>query len=183
MVEGLKTKTKSLITQQGKALDYIQEIESMLENWQIQDEGLTHLTVIDNVEEYEQEWHVQEVLIIDKSISKLVLFIEKIELMLEKNERIVNKQLIRIRQDSLSKASVNLNNQLEAQKDKALKIKNSLKMMKSALSLQNQVNKTFTKNNQDAQTQKQNIQPRLNQLSLYLSNLDSILNTMDSHKI
>ena len=57
---------------------------------------------------------MQELLLIDKSISKLILFIEKIELMVEKNERIVSKQLIRIKQDQLSKASVNLNNQLEA---------------------------------------------------------------------
>ena len=85
----------------------------MLDNWQIQEDGLVFLTVIDNVDEEEQEYHVQELIMIDKSISKLVLYVEKMELMLEKNERLINKVLIRIKQEQLTKTGNGLNLQLK----------------------------------------------------------------------
>ena len=105
----------------------------MLDNWQIQEDGLVYLTVIDNVDDLEQEYHVQELIMIDRSISKLVLYIEKMELMLEKNERLVNKVLIRIKQEQLTKTANGLNLQLKTQKEKALKIKDNLKMLKASL--------------------------------------------------
>ena len=89
--------------------------------------------MIDNVEEEGQEWHVQELITIDKSMSKLILYIEKIELMVEKNERLINKVLIRIKQESLTKAGKSLGNQLKTQKQKALKIQGNLKMLKASL--------------------------------------------------
>ena len=133
MLENLIQKTNNLRTQQKRASDYLHEIDSMLDNWQIQEDGLVYLTVIDNVDDLEQEYHVQELIMIDRSISKLVLYIEKMELMLEKNERLVNKVLIRIKQEQLTKTANGLNLQLKTQKEKALKIKDNLKMLKASL--------------------------------------------------
>ena len=47
--------------------------------------------VMDNFEEEDQEWHVRELIMIDRSIGKLVLLIEKLDLLIDKNERMMNR--------------------------------------------------------------------------------------------
>ena len=54
-------------------------------------------TVVENLDEDDQEWHVQELILIDRSMGKLVLFIEKIDMMIQRNERLIfkNQTLLR----------------------------------------------------------------------------------------
>ena len=54
---------------------------------------------MDNIEEEDQEWHVQELIMIDRSIGKLVLLIEKLDLLIDKNERMMNRAQLKIKSE------------------------------------------------------------------------------------
>jgi len=44
---------------------------------------------------------VQELILIDRSISKVVLLLEKNDLLVEKNDRLLNKAMLKIKSESL----------------------------------------------------------------------------------
>ena len=86
----MSSKTSHLENQHQLACEYLNEIESLVDNWQSTATSQA-FNVVDNIEEDDQEWHVQELIMIDRSIGKLVLLIEKIDLILDKNERMLNR--------------------------------------------------------------------------------------------
>lgn len=57
--------------------------------------------MLENVDEEDQEECVQTLILIDCSISKLVLLFEKIDLLVEKNDRLLNKATLKIKSESL----------------------------------------------------------------------------------
>lgn len=58
--------------------------------------------MLDNVDEEEQERPVQELILIDRSMGKLVMLVEKIDLLIEKNERLLSKAVLKIKLESLT---------------------------------------------------------------------------------
>jgi len=46
---------------------------------------------------------VQELILIDRSFGKLILLVEKIDLMIDKNDRLLNKAILKIKSESLVK--------------------------------------------------------------------------------
>ena len=57
--------------------------------------------MLENVDEEDQEECLQELILIDRSISKLVLLMEKNDLLVEKNDRLINKAMLKIKSESL----------------------------------------------------------------------------------
>jgi len=46
---------------------------------------------------------VQELILIDRSFGKLILLVEKIDLLIDKNDRLLNKAILKIKSESLMK--------------------------------------------------------------------------------
>lgn len=46
---------------------------------------------------------MQELILIDRSFGKLILLVEKIDLMIDKNDRLLNKAILKIKSESLVK--------------------------------------------------------------------------------
>ena len=57
--------------------------------------------MLENVDEEDQERPVQDLILIDRSLGKAVLLIEKIDLMIEKNERLLTKASLKVKTESL----------------------------------------------------------------------------------
>ena len=53
------------------------------------------------LDEEDQELPVQELILIDRSMSKLVMLQEKIDMLIEKNDRLLNKAILKIKSESL----------------------------------------------------------------------------------
>ena len=100
IIDALKKKTQTLLNQQRVAQDYLTDIEAQLESWQTSKESQS-FNVLENVDEEDQEECVQELILIDRSISKLVLLLEKNDLLVEKNDRLINKAILKIKSESL----------------------------------------------------------------------------------
>ena len=47
---------------------------------------------------------MQELILIDRSIGKLVILVEKIDLLIDKNERLLNKAVFKIKLESLAQS-------------------------------------------------------------------------------
>ena len=62
----------------------------------------------ENVDEDDQARPVRELICIDRSIGKLVILLERIYLMVEKNDRLLNKATLKIKSESLVKLSESL---------------------------------------------------------------------------
>ena len=97
-MEALRSKTDSLMNQQRVASDYLSDIEIQLETWHAQQESFTIAegTLGITIDEEEQERPVQELILIDRSLGKLILLQEKLDLLLEKNNRLLNKATLKI---------------------------------------------------------------------------------------
>lgn len=132
IVESLKKKTQTLLSQQRTAQDYLADIESSLETWLAQKEGQS-LNVLENVDEEDQEMCVQELILIDRSISKLVLLLEKNDLLIEKNDRLLNKAILKIKSEALISFCDNILKELDQQNKQSVKIEEKLKTHHSAL--------------------------------------------------
>ena len=76
------------------------DIDAKLDSWQSKASYQT-FSVVENIEEEDQEWHVRELITIDRSIGKLVLLIEKMDLLIEKNNRVINRAQLKIKSDQL----------------------------------------------------------------------------------
>lgn len=97
-------------------MDYLADIEGQLETWQIQTENQNGtFNVQENVDEDDQARPVRELICIDRSIGKLVILLERIDLMVEKNDRLLNKATLKIKSESLVKLSESLLNDLAEQ--------------------------------------------------------------------
>lgn len=70
---------------------------------------------------------MQELILIDRSIGKLVTFLEKIDLLIEKNERLLIKTSLRMQISSLMQLAENISNELKDQRKQSLKIEERLK--------------------------------------------------------
>ena len=57
--------------------------------------------MLEDVDEEDQERLVQELILIDRSIGKLVLLLEKLDLLIAKNERLLHKAILKIKSESL----------------------------------------------------------------------------------
>ena len=53
------------------------------------------------MDEEDQELPVQELILIDRSLGKLVMLQEKLDLLIEKNDRLLNKATLKIKSESL----------------------------------------------------------------------------------
>ena len=53
------------------------------------------------MDEEDQERPVQELILIDRSLGKLVLLLEKTDLLVEKNDRLINKATLKIKSEQL----------------------------------------------------------------------------------
>ena len=82
--------------------------------------------MVENLDEEDQEWHVQELITIDRSIGKLVLLIEKMDLLIEKNERMINRAQLKIKSDQLQTFSEQILQQIESHKLQAYKIEGKM---------------------------------------------------------
>ena len=128
VVEEIKKKTLNLQTQQTLAMDYLNDIEAALESWH-SDAELNHggsTSVLDNLEEEEQERAVQELIQIDRSIGKLVLLIEKLDLQVDKNERLLHKATLKIKSESLIKLCEEMSADVSEQNKQAIKLESRL---------------------------------------------------------
>ena len=128
VVEEIKKKTLNLQTQQTLAMDYLNDIEAALESWH-SDAELNHggsISVLDNLEEEEQERAVQELIQIDRSIGKLVLLIEKLDLQVDKNERLLHKATLKIKSESLIKLCEEMSADVSEQNKQAIKLESRL---------------------------------------------------------
>ena len=90
MIDVISSKTENIEQQQMQASDYLIDIDAKLDSWQSK-ASYQAFNVVENLDEEDQEWHVQELITIDRSIGKLVLLIEKMDLLIEKNERMINR--------------------------------------------------------------------------------------------
>ena len=118
----------NLQTQQTLAMDYLNDIEAALESWH-SDAELNHggsISVLDNLEEEEQERAVQELIQIDRSIGKLVLLIEKLDLQVDKNERLLHKATLKIKSESLIKLCEEMSADVSEQNKQAIKLESRL---------------------------------------------------------
>ena len=86
-----------------------------LETWQGQQESFDVLEGV--LDEEDQELPVQELILIDRSMGKLVLLQEKLDLLVEKNDRLLNKATLKIKSESLQhKCEVVLKDIIEKRK-------------------------------------------------------------------
>ena len=134
-------KTENLETQHQQAADYLNEIEALLDNWQSMASSQA-FNVMDNIEEEDQEWHVQELIMIDRSIGKLVLLIEKLDLLIDKNERMMNRAQLKIKSEQLQLQSEQILQQIESHKLQAYKIEGKIQGQSAALLKSNPLNKS-----------------------------------------
>ena len=83
-------------------MDYLHDIDAQLETWWARSEGQNgSFSVLEDVDEEDQERLVQELILIDRSIGKLVLLLEKLDLLIAKNERLLHKAILKIKSESL----------------------------------------------------------------------------------
>lgn len=94
----MTSKMDSIEQQHLQASDYLIDIDAKLDSWQSK-ASYQAFSVVENLDEEDQEWHVQELITIDRSIGKLVLLIEKMDLLIEKNERMMNRAQLKIKSD------------------------------------------------------------------------------------
>ena len=132
IIDAMNEKTESLETQHQLAADYLSEIETLLDNWQSMASSPA-FNVMDNIEEEDQEWHVTELIMIDRSIGKLVLLIEKIDLLIDKNERMMNRAQLKIKSEQLQLQSERLQEQIESHKLQAYKIEGKIQGQSASL--------------------------------------------------
>ena len=108
-----------------QASDYLIDIDAKLDSWQSK-ASYQAFNVVENLDEEDQEWHVQELITIDRSIGKLVLLIEKMDLLIEKNERMINRAQLKIKSDQLQTFSEQILQQIESHKLQAYKIEGKM---------------------------------------------------------
>ena len=111
-------------TQQTLAMEYLTDIEAALETWH-SDTELNNggsISVLNNLEEEDQERAVQELIQIDRSFGKLVLLIEKLDLQVDKNERLLHKATLKIKSESLIKLCEEMFTDVREQNKQAVKL-------------------------------------------------------------
>lgn len=69
----------------------------------------------EHIDEEEQERPVQELILIDRSLCKLLLLIEKLDITVEKNDRLLKKATLKIKSETLVRLSDSLYRELEEQ--------------------------------------------------------------------
>ena len=104
IVDVIASKTENLEQQLLSANDYLIDIDAKLDSWQSKASYQT-FSVVENIEEEDQEWYVRELITIDRSIGKLVLLIEKMDLLIEKNNRVINRAQLKIKSDQLQSST------------------------------------------------------------------------------
>jgi hypothetical protein len=85
-----------------------------LDNWQTHDEDKEIFNIHEDMGEDFQEWHAQELILIDRSIGKLVLLVEKLDLLIDKNDRMVKKAQLKIEQEALTQMNEQLSSQVDS---------------------------------------------------------------------
>ena len=83
-------------------MDYLNDIDGFLETWHQDSQAQSgSFNVLENVEEEDQERSLQDLIYIDQSICKLVLMVEKVDMQVDKNERLLHKATMKIKSESL----------------------------------------------------------------------------------
>lgn len=174
--------------QQTIAIDYLSDIEDTLESWytQLESKQNSSLSVIDNLEEDDQASELQDLIQIDRSIGKLVLMTEKLDLLVKKNDRIVLKMTIQIKSEFLSKIFEDLEINVNDQKKQAHKLRRRLRnvvnnLKKRIALLQSNpanddevgVSQMLVGSSQNTATELEDAQLTLHQALVQRNNLDS----------
>lgn len=89
--------------------------------------------MLENVDEEDQGRPVQELILIDRSIGKLVLLVEKIDILIEKNDRLLNKATLKIKSESLLTLCDKLLTDLTNQSNQQIKIEDKIQAHHKAL--------------------------------------------------
>ena len=129
----------------------------------------------DSVNEEDQERPVQEVILIDRSMGKLVHLVEKIDMLIEKNDRLLNKATLKIKSESLIILSDNLLKDIDEQKKHSTRVEEKIKAHHTAL-------KTKSISNNETTTDLEDTQVAMNMASVQLNTLNSLLNSQMQKK-
>ena len=134
IIEALRKKTQFVQSQHSLAVEYLQDIEGSLETWseEIESQSGT-FNVQENVDEDDQVKPVRELIMIDRSMGKLVILLEKIDLLIEKNDRLLNKATLKVKSESLLQHSESLISDLSSQKKQAVKVEEKIKAHHASL--------------------------------------------------
>jgi hypothetical protein len=81
-------RTQCIIDRSRKTLDYALEIETNMDRWQSQDD-VEVMTILQGVDEEEQQWHVGEYLRLQVEIASLDIYNEKLGSLVAKNNRTI----------------------------------------------------------------------------------------------
>lgn len=134
IIATIRKKTEAVMSQNQRATDYLNDIEAQLELWQAQSEGQSgSFNVLESVDEEDQERPVQELILIDRSVGKLVLLHEKIDLFIEKNGRLLTKATLKIKSESLVRLCDELLNEVAEQNKQAVKLEEKIKAHHASL--------------------------------------------------
>lgn len=128
LVDAIRQKTQVLKNQHGVIVDYYNDIDATLETWHQESQDQSgSFNVLDNVEEEDQERCVRELITIDRSICKLVLMVEKIDMQVDRNERLLHKATMKIKSESLIQFCDSLLEDVTEQHKQAIKLEERLK--------------------------------------------------------
>lgn len=81
----------------------------------------------EGLDEEEQERPVRELILIDRSIGKLVLLQEKLDLLVEKNDRLINKAMLKVKSEQLERRVDALLKELGNQRKQSTKMEEKIK--------------------------------------------------------
>ena len=81
----------------------------------------------EGLDEEEQERPVRELILIDRSIGKLVLLQEKLDLLVEKNDRLINKAMLKVKSEQLERRVDALLKELGDQRKQSTKMEEKIK--------------------------------------------------------
>ena len=172
IIEGIQKKTQALMSQQRLAFDYLNDIADQLETWHfVQEAKNGSFNVLDNVDEEEQERPVQELILIDRSMGKLVMLVEKIDLLIEKNERLLSKAVLKIKLESLTQNCDSQLKSLQEQSEQAIKLEEKVRAHHETMKLK-------TTDESLSASDKEDSQIAMHMASIQLNNIDSIISSL-----
>lgn len=127
-------------------------------------------TVVENLDEDDQEWHVQELILIDRSMGKLVLFIEKIDMMIQRNERLIFKNQTLLRAQIAARKIGTIEETLKQQRNQVITLNTKLSTLRKQV--KEEYNEAKKREEDTAQTKEEGYQIRSQEIMIDLRCID-----------